>query len=416
MYNEKTIRLGFVGLGGRGSYHLSVALGMPGVRVPAVCDYKEDPLYRAKRWVENAGQPTPTLYGRGKTDFKRLCAEEDLDAVICATSWKWHAPVCLAAMRNEKHAVSEVPIVQTIDEGWELIETWKKTGKWATLGLEQALLRGSLALLNMVQQGVLGEIIHARGGYIHDLRHVKFDPEEEPWRLSHSITENGDLYPDHPMNWILPALGVNHGDRFDHLVSMSSKSMMLNQYAEEYYGEEHPYATVEMEQGDFNATLLRTKEGKMVSLNFDTNTPHPRGAIRLQGSDGVYTAGDAIGEPKIYLDGISPKDHEWEPAEPYLKKYEHPLRKNYDPPERKDIRGHGGGGRTPLPWHRLVQALRNEEIPDWDVYDSVTSSAIVPLTKKSVAKGSQPVKFPDFTKGEWETREPLLEGAGQNPG
>ena len=84
--DKETIRLGFVGLGGRGSYHLSVALGMPGVRVPAVCDYKEDPLYRAKRWVENAGQPTPTLYGRSKTDFKRLCAEEDLDAVICATS------------------------------------------------------------------------------------------------------------------------------------------------------------------------------------------------------------------------------------------------------------------------------------------------------------------------------------------
>jgi len=192
-------------------------------------------------------------------------------------------------------------------------------------------------------------------------------------------------------------------------VSMSSKSMMLNQYAEEYYGEEHPYATVEMKQGDFNATLLRTKEGKMVSLNFDTNTPHPRGAIRLQGSDGVYTAGDAIGEPKIYLDGISPKDHEWEPAEPYLKKYEHPLRKNYDPPERKDIRGHGGAGRTPITWYLLAKALREDTMPYIDVYDSVTSSAIVPLTKKSVAKGSQPVKFPDFTKGEWKNRKPFLE-------
>ncbi len=89
---------------------------MEGVEVPALCETQWDRLERAKGWVELSGRPTPNLYGRGELDFERLCAEEELDCVICATSWHWHAPVCLAANRNGKHAVSEVPIVLTVEE------------------------------------------------------------------------------------------------------------------------------------------------------------------------------------------------------------------------------------------------------------------------------------------------------------
>lgn len=403
--SSRPIRLGFVGVGDRGSYHLDVALGIEGVEIPALADIDPAYLYRAKSWVEEAGQPTPRLYERGETDFQRMCAEEDLDCVICSTPWEWHAPVCLAAMRNNKHAVSEVPLVVTVDEAWELIETWQKTGHWATLALEGF---GSLALLNLVQKRLLGDIIHAEGGYVHDLRLVKFDPEREPWRLQHSIDRNGNLYPDHPMSRMLYHLDINHGDQIDYLVSMSSSAQMLNKFAAHYYGKDHPYASKEMAQGDYNATLIRTVQGKMITLNFDTNTPHPRELYRIQGTKGVFLSGRGLGGPKIYLDGRSPESHQWEPAEPYLEEYQHPLEKEYNPPERTAVRGHGGRTtRTPLRWHRLVVALRENRMPDWDVYDSVTSSAISPITEESVASGSKPVKFPDFTRGEWETRKPI---------
>ena len=91
-----------------------------------------------------------------------------------------------------------------------------------------------------------------------------------------------------------------------------------------------------------------------------------------------------------------------------LKEYEHPLRKAYKPPTREAIRGHGGGQRgTPFSWHRLMLALREDRITDFDVYDSVTSSAIIPLTEASVAKNSEPIDFPDFTKGQWKERLPV---------
>lgn len=401
--NYRPIRLGFVGIGGRGSYHLNAALGMDGVEVPAICEVLPERLKQAKKWIEESGRPTPSLYSKGVTDFKRLCEKEQLDAVICCTSWEWHTPICLAAMNNGKHAVSEVPISVTLDEAWQLVETYESTGKWASLGLQGFK---DLALLNIVQNGILGDIVHAESGYIHDLRRVKFDPTGEPWRLQHSIDRNGNLYPDHPMSRMLPMFDINHGDKIDFLVSMSSKGGMLNDYAAIYYkNKNHPLTKKKIALGNYNASLIRTVSGKMITLIHDTSTPHPRENFRIQGTKGVYL-GDSASK-RIYIEGLSPLEHQWESADSYLKEYEHPIVKNYNPPPRKTgaIVGHGGGETvTPIFWHRLIQSLRENRMPDWDVYDSVTSAAISAITEESVANKSKAVDFPDFTKGKWKTR------------
>ena len=414
------VKLGFVGIGGRGSYHLDCALGVEGVEVVALCDIDDKALFNAKRWVDEAGQPTPHLYGESRTAFRQLCEKETLDCIICCTPWEYHAQVCVAAMKNGKNAVSEVPIVITLDEAWELVETHEKTGKWATLGLEGY---GDLTLMNLVRQGILGEVLHAEGGYVHDLRMVQYNPLQEPWRLNHSLTRNGNLYPDHPMSRILRLLDINHGDRFESLVSMSTKSVSLARYANLKYGDKGPYANAKFAQGDVNVTLLRTAGGKMCTLNFDTSTPHPREFFRLQCVKGVYQTGVTLPAPRnteaargqggarvglIYIEGRTPEDDTWESAEPYFKEFQHPYLKSYTPkPRKKVLRGHGGGGNvTPVNWERLVVALRAGKMPDWDVYDSVTSSAISPLSEKSVAGGGAPIAFPDFTKGKWQTAKP----------
>src|SRR5690606_34038394 len=216
-----------------------------------------------------------------------------------------------------------------------------------------------LTLLNMVRKDLLGDIIHVEGGYVHDLRLVKFDPEREPWRLQPAIDRNGNLDPDHPMRTMIPALDVNHADRFDYLASMSSKAVMLNKYAEAEYGKDSYYATKKMALGDYNATLIRTVQGKLVTLNHDTHTPHPRENFRIQGTKGVYLR--ERGNNRIYIDGRSPEEHQWESADPYIKEYAHPINKNYNPPQRIGgaIRGHGSGGmtQTPINWDRLMTAL-----------------------------------------------------------
>jgi hypothetical protein len=397
----KTLRLGFIGIGGRGSYHLNCALGIEGVEVPAICELKPVRLYQAKRWVEEAGLPTPRMYDRGPEDFKRLCENEQLDAVICCTPWEFHTPVCLSAMRSGKNAISEVPLCITIEEAWEIVETFEKTGKWATIGLEGF---GDGTLLNMVRKGLFGTIVHCETGYIHDLRMVKFTPAEEPWRLQHSVLRNGNLYPDHPMARMLPILDVNHGDRFDFIQSMSSSSVMLRNYAELNYGKDSLYAKTKFSLGDYNASLVRTVNGKMMTIIHDTSTPHPREDFRMQGTKGIYLSDGR----RVYIEGRSPKAHEWEPADKYYKEFAVP-RPTIPPRKGGAIAGHGGGGtQTPPNWHRLIIALRENKMPDWDVYDSVTSGAIVPLSCASVANKSQAVDFPDFTKGKWKNSPPIM--------
>ena len=398
---KKSLRLGFIGIGGRGSYHLNCALGIEGVEVPAICELKPVRLHQAKRWVEEAGLPAPRMYDRGPDDYKRLCEQEDLDAIICCTPWEFHTPVCVSAMKNGKHAVSEVPICITLDEAWELVETWEETGKWATIGLEGM---GDQTLLNMIRKGLFGEIVHAQTGYIHDLRMVKFTPDEEPWRLQHSIDRNGNLYPDHPMAKMLPALDINRGDRFDYIQSMSTGSSMLRDYAELNYGKKSPYSDTKYSLGDYNASIVRTVNGKIMTIIHDTSTPHPRENFRLQGTKGIYYSD----ERRIYIEGMSPEAHSWEPADKYFKEYA--VQRPVIPPRKGGtIEGHGGGGsQTPAVWHRLIAALRENRLPDWDVYDSVTSSAIVPLSCESVAKKSGAVDFPDFTKGKWKERPKLM--------
>lgn len=398
---KKPLRLGFIGIGGRGSYHLNCALGIEGIEVPAICELKPVRLHQAKRWVEEAGLPTPRMYDRGPEDYRRLLEQEELDAIICCTPWEFHTPVCVAAMKNGKHAVSEVPICITLDEAWELVEAYEKTGKWATIGLEGM---GDQTLINMIRKGVFGDIVHAQTGYIHDLRMVKFTPDEEPWRLQHSIDRNGNLYPDHPMARMLPVLDINHGDRFDYIQSMSTDSVMLRNYAELNYGKESPYSKMKYSLGDYNASLVRTVNGKIMTIIHDTSTPHPRENFRMQGTKGIYYSD----ERRIYLDGISPEPHIWEPADKYFRQYEVP-RQVIPPRKGGTIEGHGGGGsQTPLVWHRLVAALRENRLPDWDVYDSVTSSSIVPLSCESVANKSKAVDFPDFTKGKWKERPKIM--------
>jgi hypothetical protein len=204
-----------------------------------------------------------------------------------------------------------------------------------------------------------------------------------------------------PIAWWL---NINRGDKFEYLVSMSTKARCLNDYAAHFFGDRHPYASMRMACGDVNTTLLFTADQKTVTLHHDTNTPHPQTSEgRLQGTRGLY----AENIRKIYMEGRSPQADQWEPLENYMKEYQHPVWKGFDEEKFKTSRGHGGGATTPLLWKRLLHALSTGGEPDQNVYDAVTWSVISPLTEKSVAARSRPVDFPDFTRGKWKNTPPI---------
>jgi predicted dehydrogenase len=192
------VRIGFVGVGGMGTVHVRNLVRIPGCRITAVCDIVEAHAVRAAGIITEAGFPPPRLYTRGPTDFVRLCETEDLDLVYNATPWEWHVPICVAAMRNGKHAATEVPAAYTLEDCWQLVEEAERHRKHCVMMENCNYDRMELMVLHMVRRGIFGEILHGEGGYLHDLRAVKFSPWGEGlWRRAHSIRRNGNLYPTH---------------------------------------------------------------------------------------------------------------------------------------------------------------------------------------------------------------------------
>lgn len=396
----EVVKVGFVGVGGMGSVHVQNFLNIEGVEIRAICDIVEEKVARAQKWVEEAGFPRPKGYSRGPWDFKRMCEEEDLDLVFTATPWEWHVPVCVTAMKNGKHAATEVPAAVTLEECWELVETAEKYKKHCVMMENCCYDRIELMSLNMVRRGLLGEILHAEAGYLHDLRAVKFSNEGEGlWRRQHSWRRNGNLYPTHGLGPVAQCMNINRGDAFDYLVSMSSPSRGLQLYAREKFGPDSPQAKEKFALGDVNTSLIKTKLGKTIILIHDTNLPRPYSRIHLiQGTKGILQKWPN----RIYIEGRSP-EHQWEDIEKYAEEFEHPLWKKLS--QKGEGRGHGG--MDFIEDYRLIQCLRTGSPMDMNVYDAAAWSVVSALSEKSVARNSEPVKFPDFTRGRWKTTPPL---------
>ena len=375
------VRVGFVGIGSRGTHLLSLLLDLKGVEVRAVCDIIPERVAKAEQMVTAAGQPKPTGYSRGETDFKRLCETEELDLVVNATRpWKWHVPISVAAMTTGKHAATEVPAAETIAGCWELVGTAEKTQKYCIMLENCCYFREAMLVHNMLQKGLFGELRHCEAGYQHYGRRAR------PAATQSSRT--GDVwsansYPTHPIGPVAQWMDINRGNRFDYLVSMSAAGTRGNRSA------------------DINTSLIRTVAGQTITLYFDTKLPRPYDLIyRVQGTGGICMAT----ADKIYLEGRSPKPDTWESMEPYYEEFDHPLWKALG--EKASKRGGHGGGDW-LQMHRLIRALQTGTPPDMDVYDAAAWSCITELSEKSVAKRSSPMDFPDFTRGRWKTAKPI---------
>jgi len=393
------VRIGFVGVGGMGSVHVRNFLKIEGVEIRAVCDIVEEKVALIQEWAVEAGQPKPKGYSRGEWDFLRLCEQEDLDLVFTATPWRWHVPVCVAAMKAGKHAATEVPAAVTLDECWELVETAEKTRRHCLMMENCCYDRPEMLCLNLVKKGLLGEIFHAEAGYLHDLREVKFSGHGESlWRPAHSIKRNGNLYPTHGLGPVSQCMDINRGDRFDYLVSMSSKSMGLNLYAAKKFGPDSPEARQKYALGDVNVSLIHTAKGKIITLYHDTSSPRPYSRIHIvQGTKGIFEKYPN----RVHIEGRSP-EHKWEELENYME-FDHPIWKQLE----EKSKGAGHGGMDFIEDFRLIEALRNGRPTDFDIYDAASWSVVSALSERSVAKLSKPVDFPDFTRGKWRTPRKL---------
>ncbi len=414
-FSDKKIRIGFVGIGARGITLLKGLLNFDIVEIPAICDIREDRVERAEKVIIEAGLEKPKKYSKGEYDFERMCEKEELDLVINATPWKWHTPICLAAMNNGKHTATEVPAALTLDECWQLVEASERNNKQCMMLENYCYFQDVMLITNMVANNKFGDLIHFEGrtqeNWIAQNWHIFNSDGTLAWCGENLANMNCNAYPTHGIGPIATWAAINNGDQFDYFVSMSGKSHCLQEAAAKEFGSSHELAKRQYKQGDANITLFRTKNGKTFTLYYGGTSPQAWSPeYKIQGSKGT-----SIGEmlrrgnsekwrkTKIFFKG---KEWRWQNINSFVDQYEHPLWGKYGGNAQEKKVENWSGAFDYLMLYQLLFALQNDITPPMDVYDAAAWSAIIELSGQSVFNKSKPIDFPDFTKGKWKNRKP----------
>lgn len=411
------LKFGFIGVGGRCQEHIGNVLAIPGNDVIAICDINKDSIDTTLKNMSRFNVSKPKIYTGSETAFEEMLKNEELDAVIIASPWEWHVRMCIAAMKAGVPYVGvEVSAANTLEECWDLVNVSEETGCQLNILENVCYRRDVMACLRMVREGLFGELIHARCGYEHDLREIKFNDgvnftyqnngvlkmgkdgfAEASWRTLHSIKRNGDLYPTHGIGPVANCININNGNRFISMSSMATKSRGLNKYITDNGGKDHPYANINFNCGDIVTSMINCANGETIIVTHDTNSPRPYSlGFRIQGTEGVwYNDGNTI-----YLEGKS-KPHEWDSSDVWFSKYDHHLWKTLE----NNAKYAGHGGMDFIMMYDFVDAIRNKRKAPMDCYDAAAWSAISALSEISIAKGGSLVDFPDFTRGKWINRK-----------
>ena len=396
-----TVRTGFIGLGMRGPDAVRRFTYIDGAKVVALCDLEADRVAKSQEILAGRGKPAAAEYS-GEDGWKQLCERDDIDLVYICTNWQTHVEMAVYAMECGKHVAVEVPAAMSVAECWRLVDTSERTRKHCMM-LENCVYDFfELTCLNMAQQGLFGEVLHAEGAYIHNLEPF-WDYYHNNWRLDFNQKHSGDVYATHGFGPDCQVLNIHRGDKLEYLVSMDTKSVVGLEVAKEKMGVDT------FANGDQTSTLVKTRNGKTILVQHNVYTPRPYDRMyQLVGTKGFadkYPNSAFAFEPDQIADAAAEYDnlssHSYVPREvrdSLMAKYKHPIAKEIEEKAR-EVGGHGG--MDFIMDYRLVWCLRNGKPLDMDVYDAAEWSCLGELTAASIANGSKPVKIPDFTRGRW---------------
>lgn len=370
-----TVRIGFIGLGQRGMVTLRRYLMIEGIDIVALCDVNSTHLAEAYRLLAADGRYAPTAYDSAD-GWRTMCQRSDVDLVYICTDWLTHTPMACYAMEHGKHVAVEVPAATTVDECWQLVDTAEHTQRHCFMLENCCYDTFHQGILTMESKGLFGEVTHAEGAYIHDLRDKDSTRESKGWMAHLCRQHKGNPYPTHGLGPVCQLLHIHRGDRLDYLVSLTPTSDSLR------------------DDVCINNTLIKTVKGKSILLQYDVTTPRPYS--RMQTLCG--TKGFAQKYPRccIMLDGDTPLMDE---------EAEHCISR-YTDSDIARIQALGQSLQVPNIMnftmdYRLIHCLRHGLPIDIDVYDAAEWSCIAELSEQSALQGGVPIQIPDFTRGRW---------------
>src|SRR3954468_2503823 len=156
-FRKREPRLGLIGTGGRGTSLLKNLLGAE-ARVVGVCDVVPEKAKHAQALVTAAGQASPQLYTEGSHAYQKMLQRDDIDLVIIATPWSWHAEMAVYAMDQGKDVAVEVPAVTTIADCWRIVDTSERTRRHCLMLENCCYGYNETLVLRMIHAGLFGDL------------------------------------------------------------------------------------------------------------------------------------------------------------------------------------------------------------------------------------------------------------------
>lgn len=401
---KEKIKIGCIGLGRRATVLIEGCLReMTDVEITMICDLYEPYFDKINNLLKETGKKEAVT----TTDYHDILNNPEIDAVFIMTGWEGRSAIIKDSMRAGKYTGFEVGCVFDIQECYSILEVYEET-KTPIMMLENCCYgRFEMMAMNVNDKGLFGELIHAEGGYHHDLVdcHELYGDEKDEdrhYRIHSYMHRSCEQYPTHALGPLCKVLGINRGNRMLTLSSFASKSVALKERIVTELGEDSKWAKYDYKQGDIVTTVITCANGETIKLCLDTTAPlaHYSRNFTIRGSRGMCSENSKV----LFLEGMKePCSNNLEEMYPA---YDHPLHKEYIELGEK-------GGHNGMDWlvcRAFIESVKKGTTPPIDAYDSILWASIAPLSESSIAMGGAPVPVPDFTRGKWINREPVTEG------
>lgn len=359
------LRIGFIGTGPWGQQYLKQALQHKDLDVRAICETNSAAVRQSLELFTTAGRSRPDVY---QDTYHTLLSRKDIDAVIIATPWHQHYEIAKAAMLAGKHVACGTVMGTTLEEHQDIVRISRQT-RCQYFTLEEDSYRPDLlAVTNMVQEGVFGELQSIHAGARHDILPATPDEASLP-------------YPVYPAVAAARILSQQKKSAYVSLQVVQQKQQYVINKPDPKKG----HARLIFRSGDVNAIRLTTQQGQTVLLQMDAGkTQAVSTGFHVNGSKATWI--DLFNCIDLKENGVA--NRIWEAGKPYLSQHAQPA----DLRRYKHI---AAGNNYAMALQEFISVVQQPG-HELSVYTAATNSMIGPMAALSLQRGGAVVHFPDF--------------------
>ncbi|MFB5662970.1 Gfo/Idh/MocA family protein [Alteribacillus sp. HJP-4] len=368
----KKLKVGIAGLGysaggtSRGTQIYKEFIKFEEVQVTAVMDPKPEALeqFQAEYFVESTFK-----------EFQPFI-ESGLDVVFIASPLPFHAEQSIQALNHHVHVLSEVTAATNIRECMNLYQAAKESKAFYMMAENYLYIRENIAVKNMVEKGVFGEVYYAEGEYLHNIAELHHEEDGTPtWRKKFMGGKRGLTYGTHSLGPVLE--WINEEVR---VVSCFGTGARTNP---------------ENKMDDSTTMMCRTVKDALINIRFDVSSkrPHNMAYYTLQGTKGCYESPrSAYDIHRVWLEDYAKNENEWLPLTSFYPEFL--LAEYTNHPESTQESNHWGADYFMI--KDFIGSILGNKEPRVNIKKSLNMTLPGLLSEESIAGGGLPVNVPDI--------------------